>query len=190
MAADERPPVPDPTVLTTEQLLRETANIEKIVDAKTLGLRELLEARLDALDMKMHGHFLIDTERFDNIDHQFESIESQRQEAKKDNQENLTAALTAQKEDVGKLEALFKTTTDALRDKIDDLKEVVRTGTARSEGGQNQKNETRATMTAWQGIVGTAAAIVALVLTYLILQTHRSAPVVTTPTVTITNSTP
>ena len=73
---------PDPTVLTTEQLLREVQ-----------GLKELLETKLEVLDGKMTGHFLIDAQRFAKIDQQFSAIEDQRVEQKRDTQEALIAAL-------------------------------------------------------------------------------------------------
>jgi hypothetical protein len=47
----ERVPIPDPTRLTTEQLLRELASVRAILEAKSAGLVELFNARLIATDL-------------------------------------------------------------------------------------------------------------------------------------------
>lgn len=75
-------PVPDPTILTTEALLRAIAD-----------LKELLSAQLDAQDKLVN-------EKFRSIDQQLELVERQRVEQKMDTKAAVDAALTAQKEAV------------------------------------------------------------------------------------------
>lgn len=76
-------PVPDPTVLTTDQLLR-------TVDA----LRELLETQIISLDR-------VTNDRFVSIESHFSVVERQRLEQKKDTKDAVDAALVSQKEAVG-----------------------------------------------------------------------------------------
>jgi uncharacterized LabA/DUF88 family protein len=75
-------PTPDPTILTTEQLLRE-------VDRA----KELLLATLDGLDR-------VTQEKFRSVDRQFSLVEQQRIEQKVDTKAAVDAALIAQKEAV------------------------------------------------------------------------------------------
>jgi dGTP triphosphohydrolase len=75
-------PVPDPTELTTQALLREVA-----------ALRELLELSIEDLKDVLDEKFL-------RTEQQFELVERQRVEQKKDTKDAVDAALTAQKEAV------------------------------------------------------------------------------------------
>jgi tetrahydromethanopterin S-methyltransferase subunit F len=79
---DKAPPVPDPTVLTTAQLLREIDRIKELVDSMLIGR--------DAVTI----------ERFSSVDRQFSLVEQQRVEQKEDTKAAVDAALTAQKEAV------------------------------------------------------------------------------------------
>lgn len=80
--SSSRVPIPDPTLLTTQALLREVA-----------GLRELMESRLEALED-------VEEQKFYKVEQQFELVERQRVEQKKDTKDAVDAALTAQKEAV------------------------------------------------------------------------------------------
>jgi hypothetical protein len=42
-------PVPDPTVLTTQQLQREIATARELVESKIMGFKEMIETRLDGM---------------------------------------------------------------------------------------------------------------------------------------------
>ena len=166
---------PDPTVLTTEQLLREIN-----------GLQELLETKLEVLDIKMTGHFLIDGQRFTKIDEEFTAIETQRVEQKRDTQDALAFALTSQKEAVGKqdeanqkaiskseaataetlakLAELFKTTTDGLSGKIDDVKERVSRMESAKQGATEVREESHANINAVTAVIGAVLAAIVLAL--------------------------
>jgi hypothetical protein len=81
MAGEERP-VPDPTVLTTEQLLREVANAVLLLEAK------------------INGANAVTKEKLESVDTQFQLIERQRVEQKADTEKAVQAALSAAKEAV------------------------------------------------------------------------------------------
>lgn len=80
MGPREWVPVPDPTVLTTQALYREVSS-----------LRELIELRIESLDTLLDEKFL-------RTQQQFDLVERQRVEQKKDTKDAVDAALTAQKE--------------------------------------------------------------------------------------------
>ena len=84
MAADDdvAKPVPDPTILTTEQLLREVENLRVYVDAALGSAKELTEEKLSSTAT------------------QFEVVERQRVEQKNDTKAAVDAALAAAKEAV------------------------------------------------------------------------------------------
>ena len=82
MGPSEGVPIPDPTVLTTEQLLRETAAISSLFDSKLRGMQSIFE------------------ERFNSVATQFDLVERQRVEQKKDTSDAVAAALAAAKEAV------------------------------------------------------------------------------------------
>jgi hypothetical protein len=75
-------PVPDPTLLTTEQLLREIG-----------GLKDLVESWIDTLEQ-------VNAEKLRSVWSQFEIVERQRVEQKADSKAAVDAALSAQKEAV------------------------------------------------------------------------------------------
>ncbi len=80
---DEAKPVPDPTILTTEQLLREVGNVERLMDARL----KIIEAVTD--------------ERFNSVETQFALFERQRIEQKQDTKSAVDSALAAAEKAVG-----------------------------------------------------------------------------------------
>lgn len=163
MTEDSRP-MPDPTILTTEQLLRE---VERV--------RELLESTVKGVEKEY-------LQRFAGIDERFDMVERQRVEQKTDTKDAVDAAFSAAKEAVREqttasdraisksetamleqlkqLAATFATATDGLRRDFDDLKARV----TRSEGqktGGDQVKSTATTNSQWA--FGIAIAIVVLV---------------------------
>ena len=75
-------PTPDPTVLTTEQMLREVARAERLFRAEFEGYEATIEAKFTAVKV------------------QFDLIERMRVEQKKDTKDAVDAALAAAKEAV------------------------------------------------------------------------------------------
>lgn len=85
---------PDPTVLTTEQLLREITTLKDLFESEFLANRQLCD------------------EKFRSVDRQLELVEKQRVEQKLDTQAAVQAALTAQKEAVREQTTAFALATD------------------------------------------------------------------------------
>lgn len=186
-------PVPDPTKLTTEALLRET-----------LALRELLLSKMETADTKMTGHFLIDAQRFAKIDEQFHTIDAQRVEQKKDTQDALTAALTEQKEAVRKqdeanqkaiskaeqatketlagLQDLFRTTSDAQGEKINDVK----TRVSQVESVKHGAAETKVGLLGNANLVLAAASVIVAVIVAIAILSRHGSTAPATPTVVCT----
>ena len=155
-------PSPDPTVLTTQALYREIGALRELIDQRLLGLNaELQRDRLAA----EHAESLLSRERGEQfgslrevVDEQiltltktvalqFDLVERQRVEQKKDTKDAVDAALTAQKEAVREqtaasdraiakseaattklleqLSQTFATSADAQRRVTDELKERI-----------------------------------------------------------------
>ena len=175
-------PVPDPTILTTEQLLQAIAAERDFVNGQLDVLRERLagidvatELRVGtgtavtaATDEKI-GHLAsLMEERFASIAIQFKERDTRSERESRDNKVAVDAAFAAQKEaaseqnksntlaidksekataeTLNKQADLFKSATDALSDKIDDLRQglaeirlMVNGVTQSHVGGQEQR---------------------------------------------------
>jgi hypothetical protein len=215
-------PVPDPTVLTTEQLLRAIAAERAITEGKIEVLRERLAGIDEATKLRLAGiegipaqidekvnHLanLMD-EKVISIERQFAERDTRAERESRDNKVAVDAAFAAQKEaaseqnksntlaiaksetatteTISKLAELFRTTTDALADKIDDLKERVDRGEANNQGQVQNRTELRAVRTESHsniqvivGVVVTVAAIIALMMSLYAAVKPDPAPVQT-----------
>jgi DNA anti-recombination protein RmuC len=151
-------PVPDPTLLTTEQLLREVA-----------ALRELVESDIEGLEA-------IVAEKFRSVDQQLELVERQRVEQKADTKAAVDAALTAQKEAVKEqttasdraiakseasmtkqleqLSATFAASIKSVVDSLDDMKQRVGSIEAMKQGGKDTVAGVYAFASVAIGVVG------------------------------------
>lgn len=147
-------PVPDPTLLTTQQLIREIAALREIVESKIEGQREVLEARIDGMDKAIRllqaisdrvpsdvdskvAHLrTLHEEKFHSIDIQFKERDERVEQTAKDTKTAVDAALAAQEKSAGKQADTFalsigkseNATTkqiDALDEKLNDMKERV-----------------------------------------------------------------
>jgi hypothetical protein len=134
-------PVPDPTALTTEQLLREIDRTKELVEALLAG-KEALTA-----------------ERFLSVARQLDLVEQQRVEQKSDTKSAVDAALTAQKEAVREqttasersiakseaattkqleqLSATFTTAIKGVTDALQDLKDRITRVESLKQGGKD-----------------------------------------------------
>ena len=120
--SDQRP-TPDPTILTTEQLLREVAGATNLMQTEITGLRSNID------------------EQFKSVSTQFMLIERQRVEQKADTEKAVQAALSAAKEAVKEQTAASdRSITKSETAMTEQLKQLNVTFTT-AIGGVNDKHE-------------------------------------------------
>lgn len=190
--ADENPPVPDPTVLTTEQLLREVAQA-----------KDLMEARIEGVEAVV-------AERFRGVDEKFDLVERQRLEQKKDTKDAVDAAFSAAKEAVKEqtnasdrsisksesatkeqltqLSTTFTTQIKAVTDSQGDLKERVQSIESIKQGVLENRTESRSQTSNTTTIIGAIIATIVLVLTLFAAARamQEPTPIAPTPPQTVT----
>ena len=168
-------PVPDPTVLTTQQLALAVEGLrEKLSD-----LKELLETRLGGTEE------VID-EKFISVNERFGIVERQRVEQKEDTKAAVDAAFsaakeavreqtnaseraiakseTATKEQLNQLSTTFTTAISGIQTSIDDLKERIGKIESIRQGATERKEEGRATISSTTAVVGAVIASIVLIL--------------------------
>ena len=110
---------PDPTLLTTQQLLREQDNLRELVNARLAGLKEAIETRLEGSDKAVellrgqtdklptsivdavHQLQSLHEEKFRSIETQFVERDTRTEQTSRDSKVAVDAALQAAKEAVG-----------------------------------------------------------------------------------------
>lgn len=159
-------PVPDPTSLTTQQLLRELSGLREVLEARMNGSDNLIRMLQDHLDKKSDvirtevGHLrILHEEKFSSIQIQFSERDTRTEQTSKDSKVAVDAALQAAKEAVGeqnkssalaiaKSEAsttkqidqigvLITATSKATDEKINDIKSRLDRGEGSSHGMSN-----------------------------------------------------
>jgi len=97
-----RTPVPDPTVLTSQALYREVAGLKELITDRIKALDEASadarQAILNELHIAIEARDALDAEKDKRIAQQFDLVERQRVEQKKDTKDAVDAALAAAKE--------------------------------------------------------------------------------------------
>jgi hypothetical protein len=176
-----RVPIPDPTVLTTQQLYREITALDTLFTAKLGALQLSVMQSAITVDDKITHLQSLHAEKFLSIQTQFAERDVRTDQTSRDSKVAVDAALQAAKEAVGEqnkssssaiaksesatskqidqMGLLISTGNTALNDKIDDLKERL-TRLEGNAGGTHQ---------VWGYVVGIAGAVVAIAaLGYLI----------------------
>ncbi len=115
----ESKPIPDPTVLTTQQLQREIATSRELVESKISGFKDTIETRLAAMDKAITllqtqtdrlPALILDAvkqlqnlheEKFRSIETQFVERDTRTEQTSRDSKVAVDAALQAAKEAVG-----------------------------------------------------------------------------------------
>lgn len=183
-------PIPDPTLLTTAQLRQELGT-----------LREIIEARLDAMDtatkllsetvnrtpteiQKEIGHLReLAWERFESISLQFAARDAQVEALARTSAESLKAALESADKLAAahteaallanaKTEASFAEQIKALADKIEVNTRQLDKGAGTVTGAQGERSERRLDTGQWVAVAGLLAALVAVAVTIIIATRH------------------
>lgn len=187
-------PVPDPTVLSTEQVHREVAVVREILSLEIQKIitrfdgmdratdlvqneRNVFPNRIDEKISAMRG---VHDERFRSIESQFLERDKRAEQKAADSKAALDAALAAAEKAVAKSEAstikaidqqsvLIQTTTGALEKQVNDLKERL-TRLEGSGSGEKEAKESRFTSGQYTtAIVGAVIAAAGLVVAVIVI---------------------
>lgn len=104
-------PDPDPTILTTQALMREIEAVKELLKDQDVNHKQMLKDKVDArhteqlalmdlLQSKIDSLNAVTNEKFESTDREFALVERQRIELKNDTKGAVDAALIAQKEAV------------------------------------------------------------------------------------------
>lgn len=167
-------PIPDPTKLTTEVLMREISRVEAGLGEAILKLKEFheldrrrLEEVADATVKDMVNRIdcveEIIGEKLTAVQLQFDLVERQRRESKQDNQTALDAALIAMKESLNGLGSTYTAAHSTLVSLVDDLRSRITALEALRTGGK----EGSTTMYAVVGIILTVVWIAISLLAFV-----------------------
>lgn len=176
-------PVPDPSSLTTQQLLRQTAAVQ-----------ELLEAKINSLGLVLDEKLKIHNEKFQAVQKQFAERDTRGEQSVVSSEKALAAALQAAKELVGvqsaasasaatKSEASFtkqidqigviiKTLEKALDQRITELKERIDRGDGQSAGAMTSRTETRLDTGMVVGVISVILVVVGIAVSVIISTRH------------------
>jgi len=171
-------PDPDPTILTTQQLWREIANLEArlngkigsieksievahddmvrvptLLDKAILSLREQVWSKFETVAEIIKGKEAVAEQKFDGIATQFKERDTRIEQTSIDTKTRVEAALAAQEKAAGKQADAFTKQIDALDDKISDIRDRQIT----SEGAGKGRSDV------WGYLVAAAGLLIALV---------------------------
>ena len=160
-------PDPDPTLLTTENLRREIANLKELVEAKFEANDEAEFALKELLLTKIEQLAAVTNERFTGVAAQFAERDTRTDQRAGDTKLAVDAAFAAAKEATAKIEAGFTKSIDGLQDlmntntkasdeKIGDLKDRLTTIESRTQGIGFANQDNRSS-------VGTVIAVISLI---------------------------
>jgi len=188
--------------------------------AEVEALKALLEASIASLRQIMRENSVsrdrLDKVRFSRIDSRFATNERIRLEQKTDTRQRINYAIDSLRERADehfranqqaiisskqanstltdKLSDAVDTKTDALSSKIDDLKERVGTIESAGRGAAAQRTEGRAHLSSTTAVIGTAIALVGILLALLVgrnsAKTNNEPVITPTITLTVPNPTP
>jgi hypothetical protein len=179
-------PRPDPTRLTTEQLLRELANVREIFETRLNGmdkaatvLSETVNRTPTAIQTAISNVREVYDERFASIALQFTERDVRTEQAAKGGKEALDAALLAAKElvaqqneanrgEAAKTEQNFTKQIDAQAARIDELKERIDRGEGSSSGSAGQAAVRRDTDNQRLIVLGIVISVVVIVVNIVI----------------------
>lgn len=170
----DKKPTPDPTILTTEQLLREVDRVKELMTALVEGLQQVTDERFKSF-----------TRQLDMLEQQRTELKADTQalriEQKKDTKDAVDAALIAQKEAVreqtlaseraaakaeasnvkqtDQLQALFTSAIAQVTSTFNDLKTRVERIENLAQGGRLQQSHTQDVQNNQRAIIGLIATV-------------------------------
>jgi len=150
---------PDPTVLTTEQLLREVERVKELMISELKGMNAVFEERFNSIGTQLA---LIERQRIEQKEDTATAVQAALSAAKEAVKEQTTASEksitkteTATSEQLRQLSTTFTTAQDAVADKVDDIK-------TRVERIENLKQGSKDAVTGAQAGIALLLALLAI----------------------------
>jgi cation transport regulator ChaB len=178
------------------RLLNETVNrVPTDVQKEVAHLRELIEKHLGSIALQFKERdSRSERESRDNkvaVDAAFAAQKEAAAEQNKSNTLAISKSEAQTTESINKLAELFKTTTGALSDKLEDLKSRVNGVESFRRGAVEHRTTGQAATSNVTTILGAVFALILIIFTFLNYQTNRArTPTVVTPPPTVTVTTP
>jgi hypothetical protein len=185
-------PIPDPTILTTQQLLRELAALREIFETRLEGMDKATELLSDtvnrtptAIQTAISNVREVYDERFKSIEKQFTERDIRTEQAARSSKEALDAALLSAKELVAqqndanttkaeKTEQNFTKQIDNALDRISEIKERIDRGEGSSSGKAAQDDVSARTLSMRLVMIGVAISVVVIIVNVVVaLVTHH-----------------
>jgi phage-related protein len=188
-------PNPDPSLLTTAQLLRELTNLRELVDARIGPIVNRLDAMDSSVNDKVTHLRELHEEKLQSIDTQFRERDVRTDQAAASTKIAVDAALQAAKEAVGEqnkssalaiaksetattkqidqLQTLIQTNSDATNDKINDIKARLDRGDGMVRGTADTHTERRLDVGSMVGIIVGIVGVASLTVAVLTLALHH-----------------
>ena len=164
-------PVPDPTLLTTQQLLREMASLRELVftrldgmDRATELLSETVNRTPTVIQTEIKHVRELENERFAGVAQQFQERDTRSEQAGKAAKDALDAALAAAAKAAEKTEQNFTKQIDNALDRIGEIKERLDRGEGGAAGGESARGEARLNMSMVISVILALAAVTTLIL--------------------------
>jgi hypothetical protein len=195
-------PVPDPTVLTTQQLLREIQLLRELLDVKNDSVKDILSSRMDSIDITIgliEGHLKgitegaanqisrlqeLHNEKFESVQMMFMERDKRTEQLALADKTAIAAALQAQKEAVNAqniANATAQTKTEAAFTKqIEQLQAIVNTITQSMEDkisdlkGRVDTSEAKKVGGSenWIAILGATGVIISIITLGILISSH------------------
>jgi len=174
-------PVPDPTVLTTEQLDRAITSLKDVLETRLGGMEEVTDEKFISVNERFA---LVERQRVEQkedtkaaVDAAFSAAKEAVREQTNASQQSIGKSENATKEQLNQLTTTFTTAIAGVQTSIDDLKERVGRIESIRQGASERKEEGRATISSSTQLVGAVIAIVVLALAvYAGLQSSQNSP--------------
>jgi hypothetical protein len=128
-------PIPDPTTLTTLQLVRELAHTEQLLRSEQQGLKEYLETEIRAIRQQMSDVKEYRDNKFKDIERQFAERDSRIQQAAIEARQAVTDAFKSVEASTTEFKQGNTKVIDLLTARVDDLRDSKATIKGQTEGG-------------------------------------------------------
>lgn len=161
---DDRRPIPDPTLLTTEALQREVAHLQELMTARLEAKAELSAQRhemtRELVDTRLHDHVQLSQDRFQAVRRETELALGAANAAVSKAEESTTKTLDAIQTSIAKQ---FEALAAQMRSEVKALEEQIVTLKERQDRSEGKGSGVQASWGVLLGAIGAMGVLVSIV---------------------------